>query len=772
MAATYPYVAFTQYVRLIPMSTHNLNTDEGLRAAVEAIGSYRSWDEGSSQWVLDLAETIRWVRSADENTRCTYEFQKRLWEDNHVAAVGQGSVPVERALADKGFRTWIAKNSMDSLPATAEQQGQFLTNFYRELKQQLKPFTERVPHLKIFRVLAALYPDAMTTIASTGALWRLVREMGIENGLEAAQQHVWARDRLKAVLGPEAPELVAKAERMAIPWLLYARYVKAPDQRTEEENPPGKESSLLPLPAVRRRRGLTAIKGMFPAVLSTLEFVRDGVTREQLIDFLRSTSPDVKVSSLGVTINSYLGELDVIRLEGDRYVLTERGQNVLESQDPSYLADWLLTRILGVDRAIVDLRDKGALPAAELISSIRKTNPNWTSNFVPQAMISWLRSFGVIRTTAQNNYELTDIGQQWGSRIHWTPECLPAELDAEPVATPISTPERNGTEVVTSSITEIVTSVQSAGHFSAALIAQLHAGLWAHSRRHFAILTGLSGSGKTLLARAYARALPGPTVEPRLFTLPVQPGWYDPGALLGFPNPLRDESYVRTGFLDFLTAAAGDPARPYVAVFDEMNLSHPEQYMAPLLSAMETGDSIHLHNEGDFFDGVPGAIDYPNNLVLIGTVNMDETTHGLSDKVLDRSFVIEFWDIDLDDYPHWGKKGLDSEEELRTRKVLDGLLQALSPARLHFGWRVVDEILEFLGKASKAPDILSFDSALDGVIYAKVLPKLRGEDTPRLRDALKKCEKVLTDFDLTRSQAKVAELAQELDRTGTARFWR
>lgn len=753
------------------MSTQSLKTDESLRAALEAIGSYETWGVAGSQWVPKLAETISWVQSADENTRGTYEFQKRLWENNHVAAVGQGNVPIEKALVDEGFRAWMAKTSMNSLPATAEQQGQFLSNFYRDLKLKLEPFTERVPHLKIFRVLAALYPDAMTTIASTGALWRLVREMGMEAGPESARQHVWVRDRLRAVIGVDAIDVIKKAERMAIPWILYERYVKAPDQRTEEEIQPGMESSLLPLPAVRRRRGLTAIKGMFPAVLSTLEFVREGVTREQLIDFLRSTSPDVKVSSLGVTINSYLGELDVLRLEGDRYVLTERGQNVLESQDPSYLADWLLTRILGVDRAIVDLRDKGTLPAAELISSIRKSNPNWTSNFVPQAIISWLRSFGVIRTV-QNNYELTDIGRQWGSRIHWSPEPLPAEPEPEPVVSPISPSQLNATEVVTSSIAEIVASVQSAGHFPAALIAQLHAGLWADSRRHFAVLTGLSGSGKTLLARAYAQALPSPGVESRLFTLPVQPGWYDPGALLGFPNPLRDESYVRTGFLDFLIAAASDSARPYVAVLDEMNLSHPEQYMAPLLSAMETGDSIRLHNEGDFFDGVPGAIDYPDNLVLIGTVNMDETTHGLSDKVLDRSFVIEFWDIDLDDYPHWGKKGLDSEKELRTRQLLGGLSHALSPARLHFGWRVIDEVLGYMERAAKAPEILPFDTALDGVIYAKILPKLRGEDSPRLREALEKCGKVLTEFNLIKSHAKVMELMRELERTGTARFWR
>ena len=94
-----------------------------------------------------------------------------------------------------------------------------------------------------------------------------------------------------------------------------------------------------------------------------------------------------------------------------------------------------------------------------------------------------------------------------------------------------------------------------------------------------------------------------------LFTLPVQPGWYDPGALLGFVNPLRAESYVRTPFLEFLLAAAVDPTRPYVAVLDEMNLSHPEQYMAPLLSAMETDGAVQLHSEGENCDGIPEKFD-------------------------------------------------------------------------------------------------------------------------------------------------------------------
>jgi hypothetical protein len=87
---------------------------------------------------------------------------------------------------------------------------------------------------------------------------------------------------------------------------------------------------------------------MFPGVLSTLEFVRDGVTRAELIDFLRASSPDVKENSLGVTINALQSELAVIKGSGDRYVLTERGEDVLESQDPSDLADWIVADNLPV----------------------------------------------------------------------------------------------------------------------------------------------------------------------------------------------------------------------------------------------------------------------------------------------------------------------------------------------------------------------------------------------------------------------------------------
>lgn len=751
-----------------------LNTDDGLRAACAELGPPEQWGAADGGvWTRNLAETLRWVRAATEAERSTREFQERLWEHNHVAAVGQGTVSVDRALDDDGFRQWLSTRSMEHLPDAPQEHLSFLTAFYKEVKEHLAPFLDgRVPHLKIFRVMAALFPEGMTTVASAGALQKLATAMGSGHGLDPVERHVWVRHRIDGLLPPPLGKPAALAERMALPWMLYERFVRAPTEITHQADGGGDDAKLLPLPAARRRRGLTAIRGLFPGVLSTLEYVREAPTRAELLEFLRASSPEAKASSLGVAVNALQSELSVIRAQGDRYVLTERGEDVLESQDPGHLADWILTRILGADKALVELRDRGPLSAPTLTAAIRSTNPGLTSDFVPQAIVSWFRSMGVIEKKADGTYGLTEQGRHWASRIHWEPESLTPEPAEPPVAGQASTGGASPTRITLPDPGVILRSVQLAGHFPSSLVARLHAGLWSHDRRHFAVLTGLSGSGKTLLARAYAQAITGADNAARFFTLPVQPGWYDPGALLGFVNPLRGDSYVRTRFLDFLIGASADPIRPYVAVLDEMNLSHPEQYMAPLLSAMETGDALQLHAEGDYFDGIPATLLYPSNLVLIGTVNMDETTHGLSDKVLDRAFVLEFWDVSLADYPRWGKRAIPPALEARARDVLVALMAALSPARLHFGWRVVDDVMSFLAQARFPGATLSDDEALDAVVYAKVLPKLRGDDAPRFRVALDACEEALKRFGLEQSATRVADLRRDLETTGSARFWR
>ena len=312
--------------------------------------------------------------------------------------------------------------------------------------------------------------------------------------------------------------------------------------------------------------------------------------------------------------------------------------------------------------------------------------------------------------------------------------------------------------------------------FDGQLVQFLHLGLWSHERRHFAILTGLSGTGKTQLALQYAAALNegnSAAANERVCTIPVQPGWYDPTPLLGYVNPLGESRYVPTEFLRFLIQASKNLSQPHVCVLDEMNLSHPEQYLAPILSAMERdGGEIQLHGGDSDEYGVPPSIRYPPNLVLIGTVNMDETTMGISDKVLDRAFTIEFWDIDVDAWPGWGEARIEAPDKATVKQSLTLLMDALSPARLHFGWRVIAEVVQFMERRQEQSAELSAGDALDRVIYAKVLPKLRGDDSPRSRAALERCQKVLKERNLTRCAGKVAELIEDLNETGSFRFWR
>lgn len=756
------------------MPTFDLTTQEGLRAACDHLAA--NPHSRAEKWAADLTKFLGFVRGADLDTRASWEFHEKIWDENPIAATGQGNIAVHLITSEDDFRLWLAKESLRPLPAAREGRLAQLTELYKALVERFEAKEVRVPHLKIFRVLAAFYPECFTTVCDRKALGLLVRRMGRKGGADPVERHFYVRERLDEVLGPSSTAISDLAQRLEIPWYLFdltERDVPG-DQRVSRPGDNPGESVLVPLPAARRRRGLTSIAGGFASVLAALDFIKEGVTRQELMDYLRAQFPTLKENSLGVSINALRGELGVIEVVNGEYVLSNQGELTLQSGDASELGDWLITRVLGVDHFLKFL-EPGAKPRAEILSLLQKANPGWTTQFAPNAMVQWLLSMKAIKKLPSGDLDLESLGREWAGRITWVPEFL-AKSESEEVPETMQSPglSKESASLALPSLSDIVSNVTAVGTFSEALIEQLHLGLWGPELRHFAVLAGISGSGKTLLARAYARALQGNSDdgEKRVLIEPVQPGWYDPSHLLGYLSPMGGENYVRTPFLDFLIQASGDPSKPYVLVLDEMNLSRPEQYFAPLLSRMETGGRINLHSEGVMFDGIPSYVPYPKNLAIIGTVNMDETTHGLSDKVLDRAFTVEFWDIDLDAYPRWGKSGLSKANETNVRATLGDLMKALYPAKMHFGWRAVDDVLQYLRAAESMGAKTSFNDLLDSVIFAKLLPKLRGENSDLFRNALQGAATAVEQRGLARSARRLKQLSADLDRIGSAHFWR
>ena len=175
--------------------------------------------------------------------------------------------------------------------------------------------------------------------------------------------------------------------------------------------------------------------------------------------------------------------------------------------------------------------------------------------------------------------------------------------------------------------------------FSDQIICRLIASLCS---KPFVILTGLSGSGKTKLAQAFVQWICQD--ESQYLVIPVGADWTNREPLLGYPNALKPDEYVKpdSGVLELIINSNNHPEMPHFLILDEMNLSHVERYFADFLSVMESKEEIPLYAEGKVQNGVPAKLKVPSNLFIIGTVNIDETTNMFSPKVLDRANTIEF----------------------------------------------------------------------------------------------------------------------------------
>lgn len=199
----------------------------------------------------------------------------------------------------------------------------------------------------------------------------------------------------------------------------------------------------------------------------------------------------------------------------------------------------------------------------------------------------------------------------------------------------------------------------------------------------FLLLAGISGTGKSRIVRELARACWNVDSEeykahkPKNFEMvQVKPNWHDSSELIGYVSRIDGVRYVVGPFLKFMVKAIQDPNTPYFLCLDEMNLAPVEQYFAEFLSVVE---SRKVDKDGNvvtdplvdyssteeykslidqlfcddaerkaYLTEVGGKrLTIPQNLIVVGTVNMDETTFSFSRKVLDRAMTIEMNEVDL-----------------------------------------------------------------------------------------------------------------------------
>lgn len=295
--------------------------------------------------------------------------------------------------------------------------------------------------------------------------------------------------------------------------------------------------------------------------------------------------------------------------------------------------------------------------------------------------------------------------------------------------------------------------------FSEKMVARFIASL---CTKPFVICSGLSGSGKTKLAQAFVQWIC--ESEEQYKIIPVGADWTNREPLLGYPDGLNNKKYVKpdSGALDVIFKALENGNKPYFLILDEMNLSHVERYFADFLSIMESKDKIKLHS-GDTERGIAKDFEWPKNLFIIGTVNIDETTYMFSPKVLDRANVIEFRIsvddlkeylnsnkvLDMDKFLNEDKTfGLGSEmsesflklakedakQTIDNKSILLNFFIELQKAGAEFGYRSTFEInriiaiLTEISKDDKTWDGKSINENefIDIAIMQKLLPKLHG----------------------------------------------
>lgn len=376
----------------------------------------------------------------------------------------------------------------------------------------------------------------------------------------------------------------------------------------------------------------------------------------------------------------------------------------------------------------------------------------------------------------------------------------------------------------------------------------------------FLLLAGISGTGKSRIVRELARACwevgtsDYKEHKPKNYEMvQVKSNWHDSSELIGYVSRLGEEpAFIAGDFLKFIVKAWENPHVPYFLCLDEMNLAPVEQYFAEYLSVVEsrkkdeeTGDVVtdpilkpeyeaeldektnervpkawykNLINEllvecpdekqfGLYRQFIEKGISIPQNLIVVGTVNMDETTFSFSRKVLDRAMTIEMNEVNLaggltqkhetigklnyDDLVGTNVEGVDVYADYqavcdKAIEYLKSINDVLEGTPFKVAYRTRNEFLLYVvnnlpyhkdeaGNELSEEDVVA--RALDEITSMKVLSRIEGDDQKVSQELLDGLKQVVSDIlpndamrEASVSLAKLREMNKRRE-AGFTSFW-
>lgn len=349
----------------------------------------------------------------------------------------------------------------------------------------------------------------------------------------------------------------------------------------------------------------------------------------------------------------------------------------------------------------------------------------------------------------------------------------------------------------------------------------------------FILLAGISGTGKSQLVRRLAQATNDINVtddtrfkepNPVNFKLiQVKPNWHNSMEVIGYKTNIPTDHYVLTEFIRFIARAWAFPNTPFFLCLDEMNLAPVEEYFAEFLSAIEsrTKNTSNGYSTDPIippFDNYGKVVasqlvtdlltdkllaetpqrdtitktwcekglSLPENLIVMGTVNMDETTFSFSKKVLDRAMSIEMNVVNYDAYLSQTSdpinvKLVDYNNFITDRPIegatitnidkqdivtwLQNINQILDNTPFKLGYRAINEAILYISATTALK--VSIDVAKDQFAMMKILSRIEGDDS-KIGDILDKLKEPLNGPLCTK---KLTDMQQLLNTNQFTSFW-